>query len=155
MVYAEVMLQRYQIWLLTGAVLAGLSVATGAMGAHGLEKALKRNTSLDTATVQRRLENWETAARYQMYHALGLFAVGFVACRRCGMTIHLAGAAMTLGTLIFSGCLYALVLSGQTWLGGVVPIGGVLMIVAWVLLAVAIAGLERDSACGAAPGGET
>jgi uncharacterized membrane protein YgdD (TMEM256/DUF423 family) len=60
-------MQRYQIWLLTGAALAGLSVATGAFGAHGLEKALKKDTSLDAATVERRLDNWETAARYQMY----------------------------------------------------------------------------------------
>jgi uncharacterized membrane protein YgdD (TMEM256/DUF423 family) len=60
---------------------------------------------------------------------------------------------MKLGTLIFSGCLYALVLSGQTWLGAVVPIGGVLMIVGWVLLAVAIAGLERGSACDAGSNG--
>lgn len=144
-------MQRYQIWLLTGAVLAGLSVATGAFGAHGLEGALKKDTSLDAATVERRLDNWETAARYQMYHALGLLAVGFVASRRCGFTIHLAGTAITLGTLIFSGCLYALVLSGEKWLGMVVPVGGVLMIVGWVLLAVAIAGLEHSSACSAEP----
>ena len=44
---------------------------------------------------------------------------------------------MTLGTLIFSGCLYALVLSGRKWLGAIVPIGGTLMIVGWVCLAVA------------------
>ena len=141
------MLQRYQIWLLIGAVLAGLAVATGAFGAHGLEKFLQKDTSRDVATVERLLGNWETAARYQMYHAVGLLAVGFVACRRCGLAIHLAGAAMTLGTLIFSGCLYALVISGQKWLGGIVPIGGVLMIVGWVLLAAAIARLERGNIC--------
>jgi len=153
------MLQRYQIWLLTGAVLAGLAVAMGAFGAHGLKSALKDRQRLDSSFTAEAAANlqgtWHTGAEYQMVHALGLFAVGFVACRRCGLTIHLAGTAMTLGTLIFSGCLYALVLTGQTWLGGVVPIGGVLMIVGWVLLAVAIAGLERDSACGARPGGET
>jgi len=147
------MLQRYQIWLVTGAVLAGLAVAIGAFGAHGLEKALRKNASLDADTVERRLENWETAARYQMYHALGLLAVGFVACRRCGLTIHLAGTAMTLGTLIFSGCLYALVLSGETWLGRIVPIGGGLMIAGWVLLAVAIVRLPREIEC-APPRGE-
>jgi uncharacterized membrane protein YgdD (TMEM256/DUF423 family) len=140
-------MQRYQIWLLIGAVLGGLAVATGAFGAHGLDSHLKKDTSLESATVNRLLDNWETAARYQMYHAIGLLAVGFVACRRCGLAIHLAGAAMTLGTLIFSGCLYALVLSGEKWLGMIVPIGGVLMIAGWVLLAVAVAGLERGNAC--------
>ena len=114
-------MQRYQIWLLLGAVLGGLSVAMGAFGAHGLETALKKDTSVDAATVERRLENWETAARYQMYHAFGLLAVGFVASRRCGLTIHLAGTAMTLGMLMFSGCLYALVLSGRSCLGGSSP----------------------------------
>lgn len=145
------MWQRYQIWLLMGAVLAGLSVALGAIGAHVLEDALTgrrlHDTSFSAADAEHLLDVWETAARYQMYHALGLLAVGFVACRRCGLTIHLAGTAMTFGTLIFSGCLYALVLSAQRWLGAVVPIGGVLMILGWVLLAVAIAGLERGSAC--------
>jgi uncharacterized membrane protein YgdD (TMEM256/DUF423 family) len=146
------MLQRYQIWLLTGAVLGGLAVMTGAFGAHGLEGALKKDTSVDTVTVERRLDNWETAARYQMYHALGLLAVGFVACRRCGLTIHLAGTAMTIGTLMFSGGLYALVLSGAKLPWWIVPSGGLLMIVGWVLLAVAVAGLERGAACNAGPG---
>jgi uncharacterized membrane protein YgdD (TMEM256/DUF423 family) len=140
-------MQRYQIWLLTGALLGGIAVATGAYGAHGLEKKLKKNASLDQATIQARLGNWETAARYQMYHALGLLAVGFVASRRCGLTIHLAGTAMTLGTLMFSGCLYALLLSGVKLPWWIVPGGGLLMIVGWVLLAVAIAGLESGAAC--------
>jgi len=86
----------------------------------------------------RRLANWETAARYQMYHALALVAVGWLAARRCGWAVNLAGTAFTLGVLIFSGCLYALVLSGQKWLGAVVPIGGSLLIVGWICLAVAV-----------------
>ena len=136
-----------------------LGIILGAFGAHGLEDTLlsQRLAALRTpesspvpteAAVAKKLATWETAARYQMYHAFGLLAVGFIACRRCGLTIHLAGTAMTLGTLIFAGCLYALVLSGLTWLGAVVPIGGALMIAGWALLAVAIARLDTGESCG-------
>jgi uncharacterized membrane protein YgdD (TMEM256/DUF423 family) len=128
----------------------------GAFGAHGLKSALeerqKSDSSLTAEEAARLLDVWDTGAHYQMYHALGMLAVGFVAARRCGLTIHLAGTAMTLGTLIFSGCLYALVLTGQRWLGAVVPVGGLLMIIGWALLAVAITGLERGAACRVAPG---
>lgn len=127
---------RYKLWLLLGALLGGLSVALGAFGAHGLRDEYLADGFTDDEL--RRLENWETAARYQMYHALALLAVGFVAARRCGLAVNLAGAAMTLGTFIFSGCLFALVLTGQKWLGAVVPIGGVLMIVGWAALLVAV-----------------
>jgi uncharacterized membrane protein YgdD (TMEM256/DUF423 family) len=144
-------MQRYQIWLLIGAVFGGLAVVTGAFGAHGLDAHLKKDTSLDAAVVERLLDNWETAARYQMYHALGLLAVGFVACRRCSVSIHLAGAAMTVGTLMFSGCLYALVL-GATAPWWIVPSGGLLMIAGWALLAVAMARLECGMACETTPG---
>ena len=143
----HLMLQRYQIWLLIGAIFGGLAVVTGAFGAHGLDAHLKKDTSLDPVAVQKLLANWETAARYQMYHAFGLLAVGFVACRRCSVSIHLAGAAMTLGTLMFSGCLYALVLSGEKLPWWIVPSGGLLMIVGWALLAVAIARLECGTTC--------
>jgi uncharacterized membrane protein YgdD (TMEM256/DUF423 family) len=128
-------------------VLGGLAVVMGAFGAHGLDEHLKKDNSLDATAVAKLLDNWETAARYQMYHAIGLLAVGFIACRRCGLAIHLAGAAMTLGTLMFSGCLYALVLSGMALPWWIVPTGGLLMIVGWALLAVAIARLERENVC--------
>jgi uncharacterized membrane protein YgdD (TMEM256/DUF423 family) len=132
---------RYKLWLLLGALLGGLAVVLGAFGAHGLEGALAaRHAAGEISDVElaRRLANWETAAQYQMYHALALLAVGDLAARRCGMAINLAGIAFTLGVLIFSGCLYALVVTGQKWLGAVVPIGGTLMILGWVSLAVAV-----------------
>lgn len=132
--------QRYKLWLLTGALLGGLAVAFGAFGAHGLrDEFLKDAASPNelTAAEFRLLENWETAARYAMYHGLALLAVGLLAARRRGLAIHLAGTAMTLGTLIFSGSLFALVLTEQRWLGAVVPIGGTLLIVGWICLLVA------------------
>ena len=127
---------RYKLWLLLGALLGGLSVGLGAFGAHGLRDEYKLDGFTDDEL--RLLENWETAARYLMYHALALLAVGLLAARRCGLAINLAGSAMTLGALIFCGCLFALVLTGEKWLGRIVPIGGVLMIVGWAALIVAV-----------------
>jgi uncharacterized membrane protein YgdD (TMEM256/DUF423 family) len=126
---------RYRIWLFLGAAFGCLGVILGAFAAHGLRKFL----GIAGDEWLTRQANWETAARYQMYHALALLAVGLLAARRCGLAIHLAGLTMTLGTMIFSGCLYALVLSGQKWLGAVVPIGGSLLVVGWVCLAIAMA----------------
>src|SRR5687767_11038604 len=97
-------LQRYQFWLLLGALSGGLAVALGAFGAHGLESALKSRTSLEAAEQARLLAIWDTAAQYQMYHALALLATGLIAARRCGLAVNLAGTAFMLGTLIFSGC---------------------------------------------------
>lgn len=125
----------YRIWLFLGASLGCLGVLLGAFAAHGLKKFLGITGDEWLA----RQANWETAARYQMYHALALLAVGLLAARRDGLAIHLAGTAMTAGTILFSGCLYALVLCGQEWLGAIVPIGGTLMVAGWVCLAIAIA----------------
>ena len=132
---------RYKVWLLLGAVLGCLAVALGAFGAHGLEGAVRSQQASGQLTdieVAQTLAHWETAARYQMYHALALLAVGLLTARRCGWAINLAGVAFTLGVLIFSGCLYALVLTGQKWLGAVVPIGGLSLIAGWICLAFAI-----------------
>jgi uncharacterized membrane protein YgdD (TMEM256/DUF423 family) len=128
---------RHKLWLSLGALLGGLAVALGAFGAHGLELRLASNPSLTEAERTRLSAVWDTAAQYQMYHALALLAVGLLAARRCGLTVNLAGTAMTAGTLIFSGCLYALVLTNVRMLGAVVPIGGSLMIVGWIALFVA------------------
>jgi uncharacterized membrane protein YgdD (TMEM256/DUF423 family) len=130
-----------RFWLLVGAILGGLAVMAGAFGAHGLERL---------GLTDRQLANWETAARYQMYHALALAAVGLFAARRTSRSLHIAGGAMTVGTMIFSGCLYAVVLTGQPWLGAIVPIGGVLMVVGWVMLAFS-AVVDGSSAKGDAP----
>lgn len=126
-----------QTWLVVGALLGALSVGCGAFGAHGLKSRFVVEGQLSEAA-QQKLANWETAARYQMYHALALLAIGLASQRQTSAWLSLAGGAMTLGTLIFSGCLYALVLSGQKWLGAIVPVGGALLIVGWVCLAVGV-----------------
>ncbi len=119
-------------WFAIGALSAGLGVALGAFGAHGL----KARVSADLLAV------FETGVRYQMYHALAMLAVGWAATRWSSSWIPAAGWCFLAGTLIFSGSLYVLVLSGQRWLGAVTPIGGVAFIAGWALLA---AGVWRSS----------
>lgn len=116
--------------LVAGAGLAGIAVAAGAFGAHGLKATLAASGQA---------ENWETACRYAMYHALALLAVGLLAALRpaAAPTLSVAAGCFLGGTLIFSGCLAVLALSGIKILGAVVPIGGVLMIAGWALVALA------------------
>ncbi len=115
-------------WLRLGAMLGGLAVAAGAFGAHGLKDRMDA----------RALEVFETAAKYQMYHALALLAVGLLALMgRTGASLSFAGWSFLIGTLIFSGTLYALALTGIRWLGAITPIGGVFLILGWLALAVA------------------
>ena len=108
-----------------GTLLAGLSVALGAFGAHGLRNTLSPE---DLAT-------FETGARYQMYHALALLAVAWAYARWEAPLVQVAGWLFVIGIVIFSGSLYTLVLTGQRWLGGVTPLGGVALLAAWVVLA--------------------
>jgi uncharacterized membrane protein YgdD (TMEM256/DUF423 family) len=105
---------------IAGALLAATGVALGAFGAHGLKNALPAEA----------LGWWQTAVQYQLWHAIGLLALGAAPARTGGPARMLAA-----GTLIFSGSLYAMALSGQRWLGAVTPVGGALMIAGWAWLA--------------------
>ena len=128
-------------WLRTAALLGGLGVALGAYAAHGLDGTLtdlyagmtKEVLGTEVPAAQKYLGDFKTAAQYQMYHALALLAVGLLpGSSRAARNV--AGWAFLLGTMLFSGSLYLLVLSGITWLGAITPIGGVLLIVGWVTL---------------------
>jgi len=133
-------------WLATGAILAGLAVVTGAFAAHGLGRHLedlygdqvRKVAGQEIPATQKYLADFKTGAEYQMYHALALVACGLVAAPRCRKTLNAAGWAFVLGIAGFSGSLYTLVLTGQTWLGMIAPIGGTAFIVGWVLLALAV-----------------
>lgn len=102
-----------------------IGVACGAFGAHALKNRLPPNL----------LEVWQTAVHYQQIHALGLFAVAGLLAWSGARVFRSAGALMLAGIVLFSGSLYALALSGERWLGAVTPIGGVLLLAAWALVA--------------------
>jgi uncharacterized membrane protein YgdD (TMEM256/DUF423 family) len=108
---------------LAGAVLVGTGTALGAFGAH----ALKSTLSADMLGV------FETGVRYQMYSGLGLLALGALPTYqgvRTGISRR-APALLLVGSVVFSGSLYVLSLSGTTWLGAITPIGGVLLLLGW------------------------
>lgn len=114
-------------FVLLGATFAALSVAAGAFGAH----ALRDRLSASDLTI------FETAVRYQMYHALALLGVAFAAQRWPGSLPQWSGWLFVLGIFVFSGSLYLLVLTGQRWMGAVTPLGGVAFIAGWSCLALA------------------
>ncbi|MCQ2009834.1 MAG: DUF423 domain-containing protein [Sporolactobacillus sp.] len=117
-------------FIVIGAVLAFLSVAFGAFGAHILKTRL---TEQDLAVFQ-------TGVHYQMYHALGLIVIGILALTVfSGQSTLLSwsGWLMAVGVLLFSGSLYALTLSGVRMLGAITPIGGVAFLASWLLVVMA------------------
>jgi uncharacterized membrane protein YgdD (TMEM256/DUF423 family) len=118
-----------RIFLATGAIFGGLSVAGGAFASHALKEKL----------TDRALAIFETAARYQMYHALALLLVALLLSRaqESQAFFSVAGWAFIAGTIVFSGSLYALSLTDIKWLGAITPLGGVAFIVGWICLAVA------------------
>ena len=119
------MKNRSSLFLLLGTFLAGLAVSAGAFGAHLLKGIL------DTPM----LAAFETAARYQMYHALGLCIVSWAIERHPKRGFVTVGWLFTAGILLFSGSLYGLSLAGWRWLGPVTPLGGAAFIAGWVLFA--------------------
>jgi uncharacterized membrane protein YgdD (TMEM256/DUF423 family) len=111
-------------WMM-GCAFALLGVAAGAFGAHGLRARLSAEM----------LAVWETAARYQLYHALALLAVALAAARWPAPGWSAAGWLFAAGILVFSGSLYLLALTGVRWLGAVTPLGGLCFLAGWAVLA--------------------
>lgn len=111
-----------------GALSALVSVAAGAFGAHALRSPLTPEL----------LAVFETAARYQMYHALGLLAVAWATSRWPGALPVWAGWLFVAGTVLFSGSLYILSLTGIRWWGAVTPFGGVAFLIGWMCLVLTI-----------------
>ena len=116
--------------LLSGSLLGGVGVAAGAFGAHTLKSILDATG---------RADNWETAVRYCLYHGLALLILAVAAAlpqaSQARGLLHAAGWCFLLGALVFSGCLATLALTGVKILGAVVPIGGVLFLIGWALVA--------------------
>jgi uncharacterized membrane protein YgdD (TMEM256/DUF423 family) len=111
-----------------GALSAFTAVAAGAFGAHALR---------DRLTAEH-LAVFETAARYQMYHALGLLAVAWAVTRWPNALPVWAGWLFVAGTVLFSGSLYILALTGIRWWGAVTPLGGAAFLAGWLILLVAV-----------------
>ena len=112
-------------FLAIGALLGLVAVAAGAFGAHALEARLSPD----------RLAIFETAARYQMYHALALLGVPIAAALLPATTslVNAAGWSFVAGTIVFSGSLYLLALGGPRWLGAITPLGGLAFLAGWAL----------------------
>ncbi len=121
-----------RFWWIVGALNAFLAVSAGAFGAHALRVKL----------APRMLEVFDTASRYQMYHALALLAVGWLAVRAPSSVTQAAGWCFLAGIVLFSGSLYALTTTGISRLGIITPFGGTLFLAGWVLLAVAAARMK-------------
>lgn len=141
---------RPQVWTAVGAVAGGLAVACGAFGAHWLKSP---ETIATWSLSPRDLENFETAARYQLFHALAVVAAGLTGMHGKGRFAGAAAAAFVLGTVLFSGSLYAHVLTHQKAFGMIVPLGGVSFIVGWVLLAFAALAASPAASSQETPGG--
>lgn len=112
--------------LVAGAIMAGLAVAIGAFGAHGLKDVLEAN---------QRMETFETGVKYHFYHALAMLIIGLLMFRISSPLLGQAGIAIFIGILIFSVSLYVLSLTNMKWLGAITPIGGLAFIIGWGMCA--------------------
>ncbi len=132
-----------RIWILCGCFSAAIAVGMGAFGAHGLEIWLADNFPEDAL---KRLANWKTAADYQIYHSLGLIAIGLVAnFTKRSRLLGVAGFLLLLGITLFSGMLYGWVVLDSRPMVMIVPLGGLSFIVGWVLFgAAALTGKQNS-----------
>ena len=114
-----------RILLIIGSLFAAFSVLLGAFGAHGLKNRL----SMEDLAI------FETAVRYQMYHALGILLMGVASFYLTEKLVSIPAYFLILGIIIFSGSLFLLVFTNLRWFGAITPIGGLCLIIGWLLLA--------------------
>ena len=134
-------------WLRTGAIWGFLAIAMGSFGAHGLRERFESLGNVPGGLTTARLnENFHTASQYQMYCAFAILVVGLIAQagRNSGAALDAAGWLLLAGSLVFSGSLYVLCITGDKWYGRITPIGGVAMMAGWIALALA-AGVSSRS----------
>jgi uncharacterized membrane protein YgdD (TMEM256/DUF423 family) len=142
-------------WIPIGALLAGLAVAAGAFGAHGLDQQFhaqyegqkfvkkvvidgQEKVVAQIPLAQKYLADFKTGAEYQMYHGLALILLGMISRNRPAKSLNVAGWCFVGGCLGFSGGLYAYTLTGIKGFGmTIVPLGGILFLAGWTTLAVA------------------
>lgn len=111
--------------LIAGTFLTGLGVALGAFGAHALKNFLIANS---------RQETFETAIKYQLIHGLALMIIGVMMKENTSASLKRISFLLLTGTVLFSGSLYVLVSSGTSPIAYVTPVGGLFMIIGWLLL---------------------
>ena len=114
-----------RLFFALGALSGFIGVALGAFAAHGLKARLGAEL----------LATFDTGVRYQMFHALALLAAGWAHTRWPGTAVTASGWLFVAGTLLFSGSLYVLSLTGEKWLGAVTPLGGLAFLGGWLCLA--------------------
>lgn len=119
----------HKLFLASGSVLGGLAVMIGAFGAHALKQTLEASGRIDT---------FETAVKYQFYHALALILLGNLMMNLKHSYLTYSGYSFIAGVIIFSGSLYILCLTGITKFGMVTPVGGLFMIAGWLLLTLGV-----------------
>ena len=117
-----------KLFLSLGAISGALGVMIGAFGAHGLKDKLSAEM----------LPVYQTGVQYHFYHCFALLVVGLLAMKFPSGLLTSSGWSFVVGTLLFSGSLYALSISGISKLGAITPIGGLFFIVGWVLLVLAV-----------------
>ena len=129
-------------WIAIGAILAAIGVGLGAYGAHGLKDTLAR-LGFAGDDLSHRLAIFETAVRYQMFHAIALVLTGLALQHRESAAWRFASWAFLVGIILFSGLLKVLTFADPkwNWLGAIVPIGGLSMIIGW--LSIAIGALKK------------
>ena len=144
-------------WLPIGAILAGLAVAAGAFAAHGLNDffankyrnmAPRNVAGQEIPASTKYLQDFKTAAEYQMFHALALLAVGLAVRQGRTRMLDVAGWSFLLGIVLFSGSLYVLTLTAQPGWGVVTPFGGLLFLNGWAALAFATASGRNSGTVG-------
>jgi len=114
-----------RVFFVLGALSALLGVAAGALGSH----ALKSRMSAEMLSV------FEVGVRYQMYHAFALIAAAWAQAKWPSRLAIAGGWFFVIGTILFSGSLYLLSLSGVRWLGASTPFGGLAFMAGWVCIA--------------------
>jgi uncharacterized membrane protein YgdD (TMEM256/DUF423 family) len=121
-------------FIVTALILGALAVFLGAFGAHGLKSYVDAQ----------QLQTYETAVRYQFYHVFAIALTGFVYQNIPTKNVLLAGKLFIAGIVVFSGSLYLMILLSLTqigqikWIGAITPIGGLLFISGWLLLAITV-----------------
>lgn len=124
-------MQKFFLWV--AAAQGGLAVMIGAFGAHALKNYLIQIGRVDV---------FETAVKYQFYHTFALLAVGILQLIKYNKFLDYSGYSFLVGSVIFSGSLYVLCITNVAKWGAVTPIGGVVLIAGWALLAVGVAQMK-------------